>query len=81
VVQVQVRRVRGTQPVAAAALTRKLLATVYAAPKRRGALRLRLSSASLRRRLTPGSYELRIRVGKTRASLGAATVRTLRIKR
>jgi Chitobiase/beta-hexosaminidase C-terminal domain len=81
VVQVQVTRLTGDQPVAAAAVTRKRLATVYAFPKHKGAFRVRLASAALRRQFKPGVYELRIRVGKTRAKLGAPTVKKFRISR
>ena len=73
-VEVRVSRVGGVS-------TRKVLATVYGSPHGKpGAVTIRLNRPALRRQLKRGTFELRIRVGRSRGSLGAAVTRRFRIR-
>lgn len=51
---------------------RVLLATGFRAPRAIGLYRVRLADPSVRRRLTPGNYELEATPGRSRADLGRA---------
>jgi hypothetical protein len=88
VVQISVFAIAGPAGAAQAALAaratrrhaagKRLIATVYRntpAPKR---YTFRLTEGKLRH-LKPGRYRIEVRAGRTRASLGPATARTLRI--
>jgi hypothetical protein len=80
VVRIQVARARGTARAAAARST-KALATLYRFPARAGTLRTKLATPALKRLLKRGAYELRVRAGATKRTLGAATIKQFRVGR
>ncbi|MEA2316697.1 MAG: large repetitive protein [Solirubrobacteraceae bacterium] len=81
VVEVQVARLGGAQAATAAAAAKQLAKQLFLTNGKGGTLRIRLTSAKLRRQLKPGVYELRIRVGASATKLGAPTTRKLRIRK
>ena len=81
VVEVQVARLGGAQAATAAAAAKQLAKQLFLTNGKGGPLRIRLTSAKLRRQLKPGVYELRIRVGASATTLGAPTTRKLRIRK
>ncbi|MEA2287291.1 MAG: hypothetical protein QOJ21_3334, partial [Solirubrobacteraceae bacterium] len=81
VVEVQVARLGGARAATAAAAAKQLAKQLFLTNGKGGSLRIRLTSAKLRRQLKPGVYELRIRVGASATKLGAPTTRKLRIRK
>jgi hypothetical protein len=59
---------------------RPIVSALHVAPGRAGTMRLRVGDRALRR-LRPGRYVVSVAIGRTRSTLGPATLRTLTVTR